>query len=107
MTDHPELPIWIGMVDVRPDGASAPFADAPGAFTNAITEAQDEADYRWRVDEFFRSMDLAVVGFKDVEPLEKRRKHFAVPEPVLALAELARTNHTITYDTFYIYRCET
>ncbi len=63
--------IWIGVVDLQSSPGSDFFQGPPGAFGITLCPAQNEVDYRHKVQARFADMELEVRGFEDVELFEE------------------------------------
>ena len=102
--------VWIGLVEVRPVPGNAIFGSAPGAYSNALCLARSEDEYRFMVEVEFGKLGLEVMGFEDIEPLERRRGDRRlgddVPREVLELAGRLSDAAPVLYDTFYVYESE-
>jgi hypothetical protein len=102
--------VWIGLADVKAIPGNSIFDGAPGAYTNALSLAGDEVEYRRNVEDEFQKLGLEVQGFEDVEPLEERRGDGRdgsdVPKEILELASQLSEAKPVVYDTFYVYEQE-
>ena len=103
---RPNRTTWIGPVEVRPKLGNAVFNGAPGAFSNVLCLARDEAEYRRMVAETLGSLGFEVKAFEDIEPFEQRRRHSPPDEEILDLAAQLSESSPLLYDAFYIYESE-
>jgi len=94
--------VWIGLVDVHPVPGNRIFGDDPGAYSNVISLAGSEAEYRARVTCAMEELGLEVITIENVEPFDR-----AVADPdLIALANTVSDTKPLVYDTFYVYEKE-
>ncbi len=98
--------VWIGLVDVRPKPGNSIFDGAPGAYSNVLCLARDEAEYRGMVEGTFGELGFEVNGFEGIEPFEHRREHLSPDDGILGLADQLSEVSPLVYDAFYVYESE-
>jgi hypothetical protein len=100
----PKNEVWIGLVEVRKYPDCEILAGKPGAFTNIITWASSNEEFRQKVVQLAMSLRLFVVGIEGAEPLAQRKQKFSIDPELEALEEQASLNpNAILYGTFHTY----
>jgi hypothetical protein len=94
--------LWIGLVELKPLDREG--FGAAGAFTNIVTWATDQAEFRSKAESSAATMNLYVVDIEDEEPFAERIKKYSVADEIEDMVEQAESNPDATvYGTFHRY----
>jgi hypothetical protein len=98
-----KLELWIGVVEFKPLDRKA--YGAAGSFTNIITWAQNQSEFRDKAAEIALTMNLYVAEIENVEPVAEREKRNWVPSEEIEDMLLRAESHpnAIVYGTFHRY----
>ena len=104
MSDSDKIEVWIGTAGVVPrEGCDVLSADR-GAYTNFLTLARDEEEYRAKLTGALNYYGLELISLEGVEPLSLR---IDPAEEILTIArELGHDNNPqhIRFATFHTFR---
>ena len=97
--------VWIGAVHVRKLDGCTVLKDEAGAFTNVISCAASEEEFRRRIEFFAQNLRLFIVEIKLIVRANQWRQNYASDaelEELIAAAE--QNSREILYSTFYTYQ---
>jgi hypothetical protein len=96
--------LWIGVAHVRKLEGCELLENSTGAYTNIITWASNEDEYRSKVELIASKLRLFVLEVEATEPVSQRKRKFQLDEELEELVESAERNpNAILYGTFYTY----
>jgi hypothetical protein len=98
-----EADILVGLVELRPRPGNDELDGAPGAYTNAVTRAADELEFRAKVAEVFGDLAYDVVHVSEIEPAAHRAARDALSETLLEAARRAPHADGVFWDTYYVF----
>ena len=94
--------LWIGLVELKPLDRRA--FGAAGAFTNIVTWASNEDDFRRKAEEIAATLDMFVSDVEDAELVAERAAKWSMTEEVDDMIQRAEGNPSaIVYGTFHTY----
>jgi hypothetical protein len=97
--------VWIGAIHVRKLDGCKVLKDEAGAFTNVISCAASEEEFRRKLDFLADKRRLFIVGIRLIMLASQWRQKYASDtelEELIAAAE--QNSNEILYSTFYAYR---
>ena len=102
MENNAQPELWIGLVELKP--LNPQEYGAAGAFTNIITWARDEMEFRKKAETIAATLDLYVISIEDEERLAERTNKYTVSEDIEDMIQRAESNpNAIVYGTFHRY----
>jgi hypothetical protein len=94
--------IWIGLAEVAAGPECNILATGKAAFTNVLTYAETQDEYRRKVIEMMEHYGAAVLDINDIEPLRSRLEKTSVDDELLAIADELEPEH-IRFGTLHTF----
>jgi hypothetical protein len=96
--------LWIGVAHIRKLDGCEIMAGAAGAYTNIITWASNEEEFRKKVEIIASKLVVFVVEIEAAEPVSQRKERLGLSGDLGELVESAEHNpNAILYGTFHNY----
>jgi hypothetical protein len=95
--------IWIGLVNIIPNDNCKVLDKNEGAFTNILTLAATEEEYRLKIRKVLKEYNLKVVEIEDEEPLIERQKKMEIDKEIYEMSQDEFNDETVKLGTFHTY----
>jgi hypothetical protein len=95
--------LWIGLAKVEQSTRNGTLGEADGAYTNAIAKASSRLNFRRKVRDSLKQLELKLIRLENPQTLNERLAKYSIDPELVKVAEEADLTGNVGFGTFHAF----